>query len=414
MKHKSHKLQAAMLLFALSSTPYALSQQTIYVDASNNTGIEDGTMGHPFNTILEGLQFSQNRDSISIIPGTYPEDTLLIEKCVSIAGESPSSTVVEGTFILSSKLDTLPVLIRILWCENINHSDSGYTQTPLNIMDCGLQVLNDYTPSAGETGWIKVLNCIATDSIHIESAACAAKREVINCETEGGLWVGSTSSQGVIRLEGNQVGGHLSVITTAKSDTIFIKNNTVSDSLIVLSTASDPDVISGNTIGSGVRLKAVSHSGLQFTGNLVQVGLLSATYVALSESTIGNNVLINGGIDFRATAGDIVIKDNEIHTDGSVAAIRLKTTAGGYFANNTITLPYFEPSGCPLKKIRFRFALSIFNRPLSVTCEAIRSAAVPMAYTYQLSRRMNLMIMKLKKRIMVYIFNRSQAMSTAT
>ena len=326
------------------------AQQVIYVDVSNNTGIEDGTLAHPFNTILEGLQLSQNGDSISIMPGSYPEDTLLIEKCVSIAGESPSSTVVEGTFILSSKLDTLPVLIRNLWCRNVNHNDSGYTLTPLIIEDCGLQVLNDYTASVGETGRIRVKNCIATDSIHIASASCGAQREVINCETDGGLWISSTSSQGVIRLEGNQVGGHLSVMTVSKSDTIFIINNTVSDSLIVLSKASDPDVISGNTIGSGVRLTAVSHNGLQFTENDIQNGSLSAKYIALSESIIGNNDFINGGIQFQATSGDIVISENEIHTDGSAAAIRFKTTAGGYFEDNTITLPYFEPSGLPFEE----------------------------------------------------------------
>lgn len=324
-----------------------MAQQVIYVDVSNNTGIEDGTMAHPFNTILEGLQLSQNGDSISLFPGSYSEDSILIEKCVSIAGENPSSTVVQGTFILSSKLDILPVLIRNLWCRNVMHSDSGYSLTPLIIEDCGLQVLNDHTAAVGETGRIRVKNCIATDSIHIASASCGAKREVINCETNGGLWVSSTASHGLIRLEGNQVAGSLSVITTAKSDTIFIQRNTVTDSLIVLSTASDPDLISGNTIGSGVRLKAVAHSGLRFTENQVQSGSLTARYTALSESIIGNNSFINGGLHFQATAGDIVIRENEMHTDGSVAAIRFKTTAGGYFEDNTITLPYFEPSGLP-------------------------------------------------------------------
>jgi hypothetical protein len=344
---KSHIL---LLLFALSPTLFALGQQVIYVDASNNTGIEDGTMAHPFNTILEGLQLSQDRDSISILPGNYPEDSLLIEKCISIAGNNRTSTIVNGTFVLSSKLDTLQVLIHNLWCENVNHNDSGYTLTPLIIEDCGLQVLNDYTASVGETGWLLVRNCLVADSIHIQSASGAAKREIINCESGGNLHVRCTSSQGSIRLDGNQVAGSLSVITTAKSDTIFIKNNTVSDSLIVLSIASDPDVISGNTIGSGVRLNAVSHSGLQFTENDIQNGSLSAKYKALSESIIGNNVFINGGIQFQATAGDIVIRENEIHTDGTAAAIRFKTTAGGYFEDNTITLPYFEPSGLPFEE----------------------------------------------------------------
>lgn len=344
---KSHIL----LLCSLLTFYYSLSgQQVIYVDASNTTGIEDGSIAHPFNTILEGLQLSQHGDSISVFSGTYTEDTLLIEKCISIGGGSPLFTVVEGTFILSSKLDTLPVLIRNLWCRNIMHSDSGYTQTPLIIMDCFLRVLDDYTPSVGETGRIRVKNCIVMDSIHISSASCSAKREVIDCETDGGLWVSSTSSQGLIRLEGNQVAGSLRVSTVSKSDTVFITGNTISDSLVVLSVASDPDIISNNTVGSGIRLKAIAHNGLQFKGNQVQNGLLSAEYTALDESVIEKNTFLSGGINFKATSGDITIKENEIHTDGSVAGIRLKTKAGGYFENNTITLPYFEPSGLPFEE----------------------------------------------------------------
>lgn len=339
-----------ILQFSFCVFHFSFAQQTIYIDASNTSGIENGTQANPFNTIVEGLQLSQNGDSVTIFSGIYPEDTLLVEKCVSIAGATATSTLVQGIFILSSKLDTLPVLIRNLWCKNVMHNDSGYSVTPLIIEDCGLQVLNDYTPSVGETGRIRVKNCMVTDSIHIASASCGAKREVINCETDGGLWVSSTSSHGLIRLEGNLVAGSLSVITTAKSDTIFIQNNTVTDSLIVLSIASDPDVISDNTIANGVRLEAVSHSGLRFTENQVLNGSLSANYKALSESTIGNNNFINGGINFKATAGDIVIRENEIHTDGSAAAIRFKTTAGGYIENNTITLPYFEPSGLPFEE----------------------------------------------------------------
>ena len=166
------KKYLTLLFCSLLTLHCSLSaQQVIYVDVSNNTGIEDGTAAHPFNTIVEGLQLAQNGDSISIIPGNYPEDTLLIEKCVSIAGAGSSSTLVEGTFILSSKLDTLPVMIGNLWCRNVMHSDSGFTRTPLSIIQCSLQVLYDYTPSIQETGRILVKNCTAADSIHIEGAS---------------------------------------------------------------------------------------------------------------------------------------------------------------------------------------------------------------------------------------------------
>ena len=345
----SPTLHISLLLLALCPVSCALAQQTIYVDASNSTGIENGTPEYPFNTILEGLQISQNGDSISIIPGSYAEDSILIEKCVSISGGSPLSTIVEGTFILSSKLDTLPVLIRNLWCRNVMHSDSGATQTPLIISECGLQTLNDYTPSVEETGRILIETCVVEDSIHIESASCAARREVINCETEGGLWVSCSSSRGNIRILDNKVNGSVKVTTISKSDMIFITGNTITDSLVVSSVASDADVITNNYMGKGLRIYAVTHSGFQLTGNQVQDGSLSATFRALSESVIQNNVFLNGGIYFKAVAGDITIKENDIHTDGSVSGISLETKTGGYFENNSIALPYAEPSGLPIE-----------------------------------------------------------------
>lgn len=324
------------------------AQQVIYVDIANNTGYEDGTPTHPFNTILEGLQLSLNGDSLAIASGTYAEDTLVVRHCVRIAGKGRASTTLNGSFMLSSKLDTLPVLIKDLWCRNIMHNDSGYTMTPLTIRDCGLKVLDDHTAAVGETGRIRVSGCIVTDSIHIESATCAARREVIDCET-GGLWISSASSQGNIRVSGNQVNGCLRVSTISKSDTVFLTENTVTDSLVLTSVASDFDVITENTVGNCLRTHAVAHSGFEISGNLIQNGSLMTTYTALSYSQIKENVILNGGINFKSVAGDIFILENQINSGGPGDGIRFLTTAGGIIGNNTVHLPYSPPSGLPFE-----------------------------------------------------------------
>jgi hypothetical protein len=43
-----------------------LPPQGIYVDDSNDTGIEDGTQEHPFNTIGEGLEAASNGDTVNV------------------------------------------------------------------------------------------------------------------------------------------------------------------------------------------------------------------------------------------------------------------------------------------------------------------------------------------------------------
>jgi len=344
-------LASLFLLCSLITVHCSLNaQQVIYVDASNNSGVEDGTQDHPFNTIFEGINASQDSDSISVAAGTYPEDTLLIAKCVSIAGAGRTSTIVNGTFVLSSKLDTLPVSISSLWCRNVMHSDSGYTQTPLTIQEAGLQTLTDETPSVYETGRIIIKNNVVADSIHILSATCHAKQEIINCVLGSGLLVSSASSQGKILVFGNQVGGMLSIQTISQRDTVIVTNNTVQDSLLVESVASGPGIINGNIIGSGVLISAVSYEGFTFRDNQVSNGKLYETSVALGESYISNNTFANGGIEVVAHSAQLIIDSNVIISEGLESAIKLKTIAGGYLENNTITLPYSQASGLPFEE----------------------------------------------------------------
>lgn len=71
------------------------SMPVIYVDASNLSGMEDGSLEYPFNTIEEGIMNAPEFFAVLAAPGQYPE-TLTVDRSLVIKGAGPSETVVDA------------------------------------------------------------------------------------------------------------------------------------------------------------------------------------------------------------------------------------------------------------------------------------------------------------------------------
>lgn len=67
----------------------------IYVDQANDSGVEDGSAAHPFNTVREGLQAAPDKYTVLVAPGVYQE-TLTISKEVRLQGASPLTTIIDA------------------------------------------------------------------------------------------------------------------------------------------------------------------------------------------------------------------------------------------------------------------------------------------------------------------------------
>jgi len=50
---------------------------TIYVDASNTSGVEDGSQEYPFNTIMEGINVAYDGDTVLVAAGLYYENVVM-------------------------------------------------------------------------------------------------------------------------------------------------------------------------------------------------------------------------------------------------------------------------------------------------------------------------------------------------
>ena len=67
---------------------------TIYVDAGNTTGVEDGTAAHPFNTIQEGLNASGSSDTVIVAFGLYKETIVFPGHDLTLTTEDPYNPAV--------------------------------------------------------------------------------------------------------------------------------------------------------------------------------------------------------------------------------------------------------------------------------------------------------------------------------
>jgi hypothetical protein len=74
---------------AAQSNPAAFqvtAPTTAHVDASNTTGLENGTTTYPFDTVQEGINAAGSGSSVKVARGTYHESLLIDGKRVDIIG----------------------------------------------------------------------------------------------------------------------------------------------------------------------------------------------------------------------------------------------------------------------------------------------------------------------------------------
>jgi hypothetical protein len=321
----------------------------ICVDDSNTSGIENGSLQYPFNTIVEGLAAAQNLDTIIVAAGTYATSYLLIPKSVTIIGAGRDSTIVNGQFVLSSQLTELPVFIYTLHCENVRLGDIDTVTsiTPLTIQDCSMQALHDTTKSLDTTCTLTLRDNIVIDSISINWLSSRASIEINNCSVGDNLSISTPMSRKNILVVGNEIGGSLIISTISRQDTIFVEHNNVSDSLVLLSVASYPNFIKNNHIGKGIRIEAVSSLGNQITDNVINYGNIKGTFTAVGNTFIESNNLLNGGIEIKGVSAKVYIRKNIISSNGIASGINFTSKSGGRIDSNSVMLPYIPPTGVP-------------------------------------------------------------------
>lgn len=163
MKDKSKKSLSIVFLVSVVLVSFYASAKavTVYVDAANTSGIEDGTQAYPFNTIQEGINAAKEGDSfesadtVKVAPGIYYGGGIRLKHNVRLIGSGPEVTIID-------------CLNDIYYCQNGNgvairlpyHSEPrGYIEGfTLQNGWCGVYASNPY--SFWQLAYLEVRNCI--------------------------------------------------------------------------------------------------------------------------------------------------------------------------------------------------------------------------------------------------------------
>jgi hypothetical protein len=266
--------------YAVEPRYSVIGASTIYVDASNVSGIEDGTQAHPYNRIQEGLGVALSGDTVRVAAGTYFEN-ITLKDGVMLMGAGAKVTHIDGggagSVVTANNLGTGAVLDGFTLTNGSGTWEGSYTY------DGGLYVLNST---------LVLKNCIVTGNWSSDGPGGIQGRdstvEIRNCTfSDNSGWWGAAIS--LLKSEAEIAGsiidesssGYGGAVYISDSSQVMMENNlimhTVSSVPAIGIGASSTVTITNNTI--------VDNFGNGIATNIYPVGFETGS------ATIQNNIL---------------------------------------------------------------------------------------------------------------------------
>jgi len=258
------------------------SAATIYVNVANESGIEDGTPLHPFNTIQEGIGGAAQGDRVQVASGLYKE-TILMKDGVSVLGSGAQTTIIDAT--------------------GLQNSVVTFNKTRLSPLLRGFTIKAGHGDQISMSGGVPVY---AGGGILILDSSPTIDRNVITQNTitqgyclGGGIYVSSNSS--APEIIDNVISGNV-----ARSST---QTGSGEGGAVYIVTKTGSAVLEGNLIESN---QAVSGGGIFIENASVSTVQIRRNVVRDNDANIG------GGVFSRALGGSITtIVNNLIAGNGS-------------------------------------------------------------------------------------------------
>jgi hypothetical protein len=347
-----------------------LFAQTIYVDAGNTSGVENGTKQHPFNTVEEGITGSKTGDTIFIKTGNYSPlgGELYLKPGTILFGENQTNTIINAD-IRDTTRSELPFEIHNLTfgefiCGRGRYLNANFSKPSLIKNNICWEIA-----IAHGGGFDDNKRFYPIPFFHIENNTVSGE---ITFSHASGKIVGQNivrnNSAETISLKHGAVTGLL--VQTEPGCGYLIENNIVTEEISFRQGASLDStmteiiknmtqiIVKNNQAGFIGILSGAGHT-YHIDKNTIQKGIDDAS--GACWTTISNNTILNGGISDRSggTNENFDCEDPDCIVEDQ------------FIENNTI---YFEATGDPDEDFAIiAKSRSVTIRNNKITCKGAAS-----------------------------------------
>ena len=331
-----NKIIASMIVIGLLLTTFIASVDVsksapvapfanIYVDDDNTQGPWDGTIEHPYRTIIDGINSASEGDIVFVFNGIYNE-SIDVTKSVKLLGEDKYNTIIDSLWSSVEVNEINGFEIRNFMLRHIQ---------PMYLYDCSHCVISGNVILEASSGMYASIcltncsNCTVSDNniqVHSHSIGVILSFSKNNEIKDNYLYGSNEVSKGID-------------IYWDSTDSI-VANNTISNFTVGIDVFSNRTCITDNNLinntYSGISLFTSSNSTI--SGNKITNSFFYGIDVSNSDNVlISDNIVANNSVyGINSNYGkNVSVFHNTV--DNNPCGIEFNYLENSFCANNTIT-----------------------------------------------------------------------------